>query len=153
MTIFGKLSHARYMGRQIFFLLSILVGCLYATEERRMNTFPDTDKNVILGDTAIKGDVDSTEKYNYLIANENADSRYAQNVVGMAIGGAFIGGGTYFLVGGIYGIRYRSEDSFDQGINRGMGRVFIALSIPFYFVGIPVLTANIYWASLKIPFL
>jgi hypothetical protein len=91
MTIFGKLSHARYMGRQIFFLLSILVGCLYATEERRMNTFPDTDKNVILGDTAIKGDVDSTEKYNYLIANENADSRYAQNVVGGTLNSVLFG--------------------------------------------------------------
>src|SRR5574344_1384716 len=122
MTIFGKLTHAGYSGGKVLLLLLCLsVGCLYATEGQRMNTFQDTDANVI------------------------ADSRYAQNVVGMAIGGAFIGGGTYFLVGGIYGIRYRSEDSFDQGINRGMGRVFIALSIPFYLVGIPVLTANIYY--------
>lgn|SRR5574344_206876 len=146
MTIFGKLTHAGYSGGKVLLLLLCLsVGCLYATEGQRMNTFQDTDKNVIADDTTAKGDIDSTEKYYVLIANENADSRYAQNVVGMAIGGAFIGGGTYFLVGGIYGIRYRSEDSFDQGINRGMGRVFIALSIPFYLVGIPVLTANIYY--------
>lgn len=131
------------MGKKLFLLLCVLVGCLYATEERQVNISPDTDKNVILGDTTAKGNADSTEKYYNLIANENADSRYAQNIVGMAIGGMFIGGGTYFLVGGIYGIRYRSEDSFDQGFNRGMGRIFIALSIPLYLIGFPVLTANI----------
>lgn len=145
MTILEKLSHARYSGGKVLLLLCFSAGCLYATEERRINTFPDMDKNVIMGDTAIKGDVDSTEKYNYLIANENADSRYAQNIVGMVIGGAFTGVGTYFLVCGIYGTKYRSEDSFDQDLNRGLGRIFIAFSIPFYLVGIPILTANIYY--------
>jgi hypothetical protein len=85
MTILEKLSHARYSGGKVLLLLCFSAGCLYATEERRINTFPDMDKNVIMGDTAIKGDVDSTEKYNYLIANENADSRYAQNIVGRTL--------------------------------------------------------------------
>jgi len=105
--------------------------------------FAQNNDSVVLPE--MNQSVDSTEKYNYLIAYENTDARYAQNIVGMVIGGAFTGVGTYFLVCGIDGIRYKSEDSFDQDLTRGFGRIFIAFSIPFYLVGIPVLTANIYY--------
>jgi hypothetical protein len=138
---------------KISLLFCVFAGCLYANDENRMNVISKSDKNIITDyatkelpeDLSMNRNIDSTEKYNYLIAYENADARYAQNIVGMVIGGAFTGVGTYFLVCGIDGIRYRSEDSFDQDLTRGLGRIFIAFSIPFYLVGIPVLTANIYY--------
>ncbi len=130
---------------KIFLLLSAFAGYLYATEENQRTIFPNSDKNVIMGDTTINKNVDSTEIYYDLIADENADAHYSQNIAGMIVGGALTGVGTYFLVCGIDGIRYKSEDSFDQDLTRGLGRIFIAFSIPFYLVGIPVLTVNIYY--------
>jgi hypothetical protein len=118
---------------KIAFFICLFACCGFAQDKDSV-VLPEMDRSV-----------DSTEKYNYLIAYENADARYAQNIVGMVIGGAFTGVGTYFLVCGLDGIRYRSEDSFDQDLTRGLGRIFIAFSIPFYLVGIPILTVNTYY--------
>jgi len=135
-------------------LFCVFACCLYANDENRMNVISKSDKNIITDyrtkelpeDPSMEGNIDSTEKYNYLIAYENADARYAQNIVGMVIGGAFTGVGTYFLVGGIYyGWYYKSGDASDEISTKIAGAVLFAASIPFLVVGIPVLTANIYY--------
>ena len=131
---------------KIFLLLSASASYLYATEENQMNVFLNSDKNVIIGDTTINKNVDSTEIYYDLIADENADARYGQNIAGMIVGGVLTGVGAYFLVGGIYyGWYYKSDDAGDEIFTKVAGGVLLAASIPFLVVGIPVLTVNIYY--------
>jgi hypothetical protein len=131
---------------KIFLLLSAFAGYLYATEEKQRTVFPNSDKNVIIGDTTINKNVDSTEIYYDLIADENADARYGQNIAGIIVGGALTGVGAYFLVGGIYGgWYYKSDDAGDEVFTKISGAVLFAASIPFLVIGIPVLTANTYY--------
>jgi hypothetical protein len=139
---------------KISLLFCAFACCLYANDENRMNVISKSDKNIITDyttkelpeDFSMDGNIDSTEKYNYLIAYENADARYAQNIVGMVIGGTLTGIGAYFLVGGIYyGWYYKSDDASDVVFTKISGGVLLAASIPFLVIGIPVLTANIYY--------
>jgi len=130
---------------KIFLLLSASAGYLYATEENQMNVFPNPDKNVIIGDTTINRNVDSTEIYYDLIADENADARYSQNIAGMIVGGALTGIGTFFLVGGL-AVGNDNGDDMGESLGNGiLGGFMLIFSVPCYLVGVPVLTVNIYY--------
>lgn len=95
-------------------------------------------------------DVDSLTIYYDLIAEENYDSHYGPNVAGMVIGGLFTGAGTFFLVGGLTAINYTSDK--DEPIDAASDEIFthiagaglFIISIPFYLVGIPILSYNTY---------
>ena len=127
-------------------LLFCAFACyLYATEENQRTVFPNLSKNVIMGDTTINRNVDSIEIYYDLIADENADARYGQNIAGMIVGGALTGVGTFLLVGGL-AIGNDNGDDMGESLGNGiLGGFMLIFSVPCYLVGIPVLTANIYY--------
>jgi len=79
-----------------------------------------------------------------LIADENVDARYNQNIVGMVLGGALTGVGTYFLAFGVYTYFIaKHDDDIDEFISEAVGVIFMFYSIPVLGVGIPVLRVNI----------
>ncbi len=130
---------------KIFLLLSAFAGYLYATEEKQRTVFPNSDKNVIIGDTTINKNVDSTEIYYDLIADENADAHYSQNIAGMIVGGALTGIGTFFLVGGL-AVGNDNGDDMGESLGNGiLGGFMLIFSVPCYLVGIPVLATNTYY--------
>ena len=89
--------------------------------------------------------IDSTHVYSQLIEKENNEANYVPCIVGMALGGAFTGVGTFFLVGGlVIASEDDKDDEWDGPFNGIAGGVMIGLSIPFYLIGIPVLSYNIY---------
>ncbi|MFA6836645.1 MAG: hypothetical protein WCR04_09635, partial [Fibrobacteraceae bacterium] len=88
---------------------------------------------------------DSTEKYNYLIAYENADARYGRNIAGMIVGGVLTGVGVTFLVGGLTIGNDKSDDVGETLGNAIAGAFMLLLSVPCNLVGIPVLTVNTYY--------
>ena len=95
--------------------------------------------------TSVEWNGDSVQIYNNLIADENLESHYGPNVAGMVIGGLLVGGGTFFLVGGIYGVCYSSDEGgFDVALTHVAGVLFLAASIPFHLIGIPLFSYNTY---------
>jgi hypothetical protein len=88
--------------------------------------------------------VDSVQIYHELITKEYYNSDYKPNIVGMIVGGGIMGVGTYFLVGGIYGMNYKNGDATDEIFTTIGGSIMLAMSVPFYLIGTPILIYNIY---------
>ena len=72
-------------------------------------------------------EIDSTEIYQNLIAEENFDANYTPNVVGIVFGSVFTGTGTFFLVGGILGGNYSSGDAGDEIATKIAGGVLLGM--------------------------
>ena len=89
-------------------------------------------------------EVDSVQIYHDLITEEYYNSDYKPNIVGMIVGSGIMGVGTYFLVGGIYGMNYKNGDATDEIFTAIAGSIMLAMSVPFYLVGTPILIYNIY---------
>ncbi len=89
-------------------------------------------------------DIDSIQIYHDLITEEYYNSDYKPNIAGMIVGGGIMGVGTYFLVAGIYGMNYKNGDATDEIFTAIAGSIMLAMSIPFYLVGTPILIYNIY---------
>ncbi|MFA6835838.1 MAG: hypothetical protein WCR04_05480, partial [Fibrobacteraceae bacterium] len=68
-------------------LIVFFFACCGFAQNKDPVALPEKDRSV----------VDSTEKYNYLIAYENADARYGRNIAGMIVGGVLTGVGVTFL--------------------------------------------------------
>lgn len=134
------------MIRNKFFSLFLLLGLLLehatAAEDGAPLAGKTLEQNEVI---SVELDGDSVEIYNDLIAKENYDSHYGPNVAGMVVGGLFVGAGTFFLVGGIQGVNYSSnEEGLDVPLTHVAGVLFLVASIPLYLVGIPVLSYNTY---------
>ena len=121
-----------------FLLLNLLLGYAVAMPLAE-NPLEQNEK------TSVEWNGDSVQIYNNLIADENLESHYGPNVAGMVIGGLLVGGGTFFLVGGIYGVCYSSDEGgFDVALTHVAGVLFLAASIPFHLIGIPLFSYNTY---------
>ena len=101
-----------------FLLLNLLLGYAVAMPLAE-NPLEQNEK------TSVEWNGDSVQIYNNLIADENLESHYGPNVAGMVIGGLLVGGGTFFLVGGIYGVCYSSDEGgFDVALTHVAGVLF-----------------------------
>ena len=125
-----------------FLLLNLLLGHASAAENKIFLAESPLEQNE---KTSVEWNGDSVQIYNNLIADENLESHYGPNVAGMVIGGLLVGGGTFFLVGGIYGVCYSSDEGgFDVALTHVAGVLFLAASIPFHLIGIPLFSYNTY---------
>jgi hypothetical protein len=79
-----------------------------------------------------------------LITEEYYNSDYKPNIVGMIVGGGIMGVGSYFCVGGIYAMNYKNGNATDEIFTAIGGSIMLAISIPFYLFGTPILIYNIY---------
>ena len=88
-------------------------------------------------------EIDSTEIYQNLIAEENLDANYTPNVVGIVIGSFFTGIGTLWLFNGLqcYFDKYSNPETSGD-MDDVLGFISIYFSIPFFSVGIPIFIYN-----------
>lgn len=108
----------------------------------QLNRTHDDGKNKL----ALKpGEIDSTEIYYNLIAEENLDASYSQNVTGMIWGAALTGVGTAVFVGGLIIGRSRGDDLGDALGAAILGAHMMVYSAPVILIGLPVLGFNIYF--------
>ena len=90
-------------------------------------------------------EIDSAEIYQNLIAEENLDANYTQNVVGIVFGSVFTGTGTFLLSFGVYGFfyKYSKPESFSDIGGSALSLISTFCSIPMFSIGIPLLVHNI----------
>ena len=90
-------------------------------------------------------EIDSAEIYQNLIAEENLDANYTQNVVGIVFGSVFTGTGTFLLSFGVYGFfyKYSKPESFSDIGGSALSLISTFFSIPMLSIGIPLLVHNI----------
>ncbi len=121
----------------IFFGIHLLSSVALASDLNSPNT--QVDKNIQLTE------IDSTEIYQNLIAEENFDANYTPNVVGIVFGSVFTGTGTFFLSFGIYGFfyKYSKPESFSDIGGSALSLISTFCSIPMFSIGIPLLVHNI----------
>lgn len=122
--------------RIILILLFVCFSFVFATEQ--------SDLLIQLNDENLGVEIDSVKIYDELILQENKESSYGSNVVGIVVGSGISGVGTYFLVGGLYALNHKSDDAGDEVFTAIAGGAMLGISITLYLVGIPVLAYNIY---------
>lgn len=95
--------------------------------------------------SSVTNEVDSTNIYSKLIAEEGYDADYTPNTTGMLVGGSFTGIGLILAGFGTYAVLSNYNPKSYEGAAGGfIGTLFIIGSIPFLGIGIPVLSYNIY---------
>ena len=109
-----------------FLLMNLLLGYAVAMPLAE-NPLEQNEK------TSVEWNGDSVQIYNNLIADENLESHYGPNVAGMVIGGLLVGGGTFFLVGGIYGVCYSSDEGGLMSLLRTLQEYFFSGIYSFSF--------------------
>ena len=109
-------------------------------------------------DKVLANEVDSAAIYYDLIAQENYEANYKQNVTGMVVGGSLTGIGVFLVGFGIYAISSVPDNSESSeglsgaldGLGEGILGTFCVLgSVPFLGVGVPVLIYNIYQYNVR----
>ena len=120
-----------------FIYVSLLNSFIFANDFQALSE--NSSKNIQLSE------IDSTEIYQNLIAEENFDANYTPNVVGIVFGSVFTGTGTFFLSFGIYGFfyKYSKPESFSDIGGSALSLISTFCSIPMFSIGIPLLVHNI----------
>jgi len=135
---------ARYkMNKKFFFLVLLMafISFAQANETSVWDVSPNTSMSSEFGKK--QEALDSVKIYNDLIALEDKESSCAWDVVGIVVGGSFVGAGSFFLASGIYYINKKGNDEWGDVGSSLAGGLMMLIAVPFYIAGIPILVNNI----------
>ena len=133
------------MNNKIFFLFLLVAGLSFAFADGTpdlsglSNTHAPSE-----GEYVYLVELDSVDIYKELIAQEDAESSCAMDVVGIVVGGGITGLGATLVGFGLYAMFGNSDpQSLDESSKGFAGGLIILASVPVLLLGIPVLLNNI----------
>ena len=134
------------MIKRLFFLILLVAGLsfTFADETPDLRELPKTEASSEVENVYYLVELDSTDIYKELIAQEDEESSCVMDVVSIVVGSGITGVGAGLLGIGLYAMFDSSnQQSFDGAFNRVGGFFVILASVPVLLLGIPVIVNSV----------